>query len=70
MQKGSQANANGSFTSYISVLHAYLLTELSPSRGALNWVATEELPSISWNPKVQYRIHKSPPLVLILSHIN
>jgi hypothetical protein len=48
----------------------YLLTELSPSWGAINWAATQELPSISWNPKVQHRIHKNPPLVPILRHIN
>jgi hypothetical protein len=48
----------------------YLLTELSLSWGAINWAATQEHPSISWNPKVQYRIHKSPPLVPILSHIH
>jgi hypothetical protein len=53
-----------SFVSYF----IYLLTELSPSWGAVNCAAPQELPSILWNLKVQYRVHKSPPLVPILSH--
>jgi hypothetical protein len=51
-------------------LLTYLLRELSPSWGAINCAAPQEPPSNLWNPKVQYRIHKSPPLVPILSHIN
>jgi hypothetical protein len=35
----------------------YLLMELSPSSQAANCAATEELTSILWNPKVQYRVH-------------
>jgi hypothetical protein len=52
------------------ILLTYLLTELSPSRGAANCAAPQEPPSILWNPNVQYRVHKSPPLVPILSHIH
>jgi hypothetical protein len=53
-----------------SALLTYLLTELSPSWGAANCAAPQELPSILWNPKVQYRVHKSPPLVPILGYVN
>jgi hypothetical protein len=48
----------------------YLLTEMSPSWEAANCAATQELPSILRNPKVHRRVHKSPPLVPILSQID
>ena len=42
----------------------------SPSCEANSFSASQEIPRILRNPKVQHRVHKSPPPVPIMSQIN
>jgi hypothetical protein len=57
----------------ILIKSEYWLTysmEQSTSWEADRFSASQEIPRILWNPKVQYRIHKCPPPVPILSQLD
>ena len=60
-------------TTYAGALKTTLLTYSmvqSPSWEANWFAASQEIPHISWNPKVHYRTHKRPPTVSILGQPN
>jgi hypothetical protein len=44
--------------------------ELSPSQEVASSAATQELPSMLWNPKVHYHVNKSPLLATVPSQIS
>ena len=53
----------------VNVNYTYSMGQ-SPSWEANWFAASQEIPRISWNPKVHYRTHKRPPPIPILGQPN
>jgi hypothetical protein len=50
-------------------LPAYSMEQIT-YRKASRFAASQKIPRILWNPEVRYSIHKNPPSVPILNHVN
>jgi hypothetical protein len=46
-------------------------TEHNPFAKLIDLIAqSQEIPHVLWNPKVHYRLNKSPPMIPVLGHMN
>jgi len=54
-----------------NLLHAYSLhLQRIPCFEDNRFAASQEIPRILWNPKVNYRIHKCPPTLPLLNQLD
>ena len=63
-------NCNSSLPHVVITNKLTNYVEQNPFWEAKRFSASQEISHILWNPKVHYRLHKSPPPVHILSQIN